>query len=295
MGKDALGKRDSEEGSRLVALVQNTRPELCSGARDEPRSRVPGSSLRLEAPWIRIPASPGCLPCPGVGMCPPAPFCQCSVAQGRLLELAQSSRLRWCLPSALGSRHIPWDGGSSLAHPALPTRSWSCREAAPGAGESQHPAGTWGFLSSWNLQLQLPREGNAWQGWPGMAGDSPGWGEGAPTAASGKGFGAQGGHEGLGGAAQGEGTARGRKCLAELKLLAKDPEFWAELGQDLSGNIGLERERSSPASWGLVSPLGATCPSRGGVLCLQEGSWHLAFLRDAARPGSGREIPWSVG
>lgn len=213
-------------------------------------------------------------------MCPPVPFCQCSVAQGRLLELAQSSRLRWCLPSALGSRHIPWDGGSSSAHPALPTRSWSCREAAPGAGESPHPAGTWGFLSSWNLQLQLPGEGNAWQGWPGMAGDSPGWGEGAPTAASGKGFGAQGGHEGLGGAAQGEGTALGRKCLAELKLLVKDPEFWAELGQDPGGNIGLERERSSPASWGLVSPLGATCPSRGGALCPQG-----RFLAPGIPPG----------
>lgn len=110
----------------------------------------------------------------------PVPFCQCSVAQEQLLELARSSGLRWCLPSVLGSQHIPWDGGSSSVDPALPTRSWSCQEDAPRAGVSPHRAGTWGFLSSWIPQLQLPGEGNAWQGRPGMAGDIPGWGEGAP-------------------------------------------------------------------------------------------------------------------
>lgn len=64
---------NSGGGLEVGGLMQNTRPGLCSGARDELGSRVPSSSFHLEAPWVHIPASPGCLPCLGVGLCPQCP------------------------------------------------------------------------------------------------------------------------------------------------------------------------------------------------------------------------------
>lgn len=87
-----------------------------------------------------------------------------------------------------------------------------------------------------------------------------------PTAASGKAFGAQGGHNGVGGATQSERTICGRKYLAELEFLVEDLEFWAELGRDLGRNFGqrLCAGQGEELPCGCHMPGCPPCPSREG-------------------------------
>lgn len=174
----------------------------------------------------------------------PMLFSWFSMALGQLvsvLELAQGSGSAGIVANPSGWRT------ADPALPVIPHTPGSCWQVSPAVAVSSLPVGTIPQL------LDPPAPGEwEWQRIPSWDGGKvPHW----------RRFGAQGGHRGGGGATQAEGTTRGRKYLAELKFLAED-QFWAEVAEDLHGNIGnivLEREKSSAVTWGFVSPLAATC------------------------------------
>lgn len=188
-----------------------------------------------------------------------------------------------------GSRQIPWDGGSRMGIPL-------CSHAPGAAGrlilEQECPHTRWGPGGS------LSSFCSRGKGMPGRDGrdgrEHPRMGRRCPTAVLRKPFGAQGGHKEVGGATQGEGTACGRKCLAELKLLVEDLEFWAELGRDLCRNFRqrprVEEGQELSCVLGPRVPSGChlsrcvPCPSgEGGAEELSGG--FLAPCRSVLPPG----------
>lgn len=188
LGKDALEKREQWRRARGWRFNTEYKARIVLG--EEVGSQVPSTSLCLEAPWIQIPAFPGCLPCPGAGMCPQCP--SASAPGPRDSSWSSGLRLHWCLPSCARISAHPLGWESQHGDPTVPTQSWSCWEDAAGAGVSPRPAGTSsapGFFTSSSGRRECPA-GND-RGHPGMGGR-------CPTAASGKACGAQGGHSKVG-------------------------------------------------------------------------------------------------
>lgn len=224
--------------------------------RDEPGSWIP-SFLHLETSWI----SDFCLSWVSA-MARSVPSALLPVLQGTGTPPGAGPRLMALLLPPIPCQ----DHGTSLG---MRVPAWGiplCPHGPGAAGrillEQECPHSLWGFLSSGIPHLG---EGSAPQGWQGMTGD----GERCPTAASGKAFGAQGGHNGVGGATQSERTICGRKYLAELKFLVEDLEFWAELGWDLGRNFGQrlcagQGEELPCVPCGCHMPGCVPCPSREG-------------------------------
>lgn len=231
--------------------MQNTRPGLCCEMRWDPRFPA------LPSVWKPL----GCrfLPLPGVCRaqewgCVPRALLPVLQGPGTAPGAGTRLRLHWCLPSCAGilAHPLGWEfqhGRSLFAHTVLELLGGCCWSRSV-------PTACRDLLSSGILHLQLPGEGNAGQG---MTGDIPGWGEGAPLQPQEKLVGLRVVTAGLEEPPRrDEGTACGRKYLAELEFLVEDPEFRAELGWDPGRNFGQR-----------------LCAGQGGELCCVPSGCHV--------------------